>query len=146
MVEPVTVGLPKHLCVARSLGKVSSNGSVLIQVMNVSPTAVTAVYKGTTLAEFVPHRNIALVNDSVSQSVNSNSNVLEPCLNSCDITEGEKKELQSLLKSFGNIFVSEDGSLGRASVVKHGINTSGNPIRQPIRRQAESLKSACSKY
>ena len=27
-------------------------------------------------------------------------------------------------------------------MVKHGINTSGNPIRQPIRRQAESLKSA----
>ena len=82
------------------------------------------------------------MNDSVSLSVNSNSNVLEPNLNSPDITEGEKKELQSLLKSFGNIFVSEDGSLGRTSVVKHGINTSGNPIRQPIRRQAESLKSA----
>ena len=53
LVEPAAVGLPKHLCVARSLGKVSSNGSVLLQVMNVSPTTVT-VYKGTTLAEFVP--------------------------------------------------------------------------------------------
>ena len=106
MVEPVTVGLPKHLCVARSLREVSSNGSVLIQVMNVSPAAVT-VYNGTTLAEFVPHRNIALMNDSVSLSVNSNSNVLEPNLNSSDINEWERKELQSLLKSFGNIFVSE---------------------------------------
>ena len=46
LVEPAAVGLPKHLCVARSLGKVSSNGSVLLQVMNVSPTTVT-VYKGT---------------------------------------------------------------------------------------------------
>ena len=143
LAEPATVRLPKHLCVARSLGKVSSNVLVLIQVMNVSPTAVT-VYKGTTctLAEFVPQRNIALVNDSVSLSVNSNSNVLEPNVNSSDITEGIKQELRSLLKSLGNIFLSEDGSLGRTSVVKHGINTTENPIRQPIRRQAESLKFA----
>ena len=65
-----------------------------------------------TLAEFVPHRNIALVNDSVSLSVNSNSNVLEPDLNSSNLTEVEKQELRSLLKSFGSLFVSEDGSLG----------------------------------
>lgn len=74
----------------------------------------------------------------MNDSVNSNSNVLEPNRNSSDIAAGEKQQLQSLLKSFGNLFVSEDGT----SVVKHGINTSGNPIRQPIRRQAESLKSA----
>ena len=140
LVEPAAVGLPKHLCVARSMGKVSSNGSVLLHVMNVSPTTVTE-YKGTTLAEFVPHRNIALVNDSVSLSVNSNSNVLEPDLNSSDLTEVEKQELRSLLKSFGSLFVSEDGSLGRTSAVRHGISTSGNPIRQPIRCQTESLKS-----
>ena len=95
----------------------------------------------TTLAEFVPHRNLALVNNSVLLSVNSNLNVLEPNLNSSDITAGEKQELQSLLKSFGNLFISEDGSLGKTSAVKHGINTSGNPIRQPIRCQAENLKS-----
>ena len=68
--------------------------------------------------------------------------MLEPDLNSSDLAEVEKQELRNLLKSFGSLFVSEDGSLGRTSAVKHGISTSGNPIRQPIRRQAESLKSA----
>ena len=41
-------------------------------------------------------------------------------------------------KSIGNIFVSEDGCLGRTSVVKHGINTSGNPISRKF--------EICSKY
>ena len=49
LVEPATVRLPKNLSVAWSLGKVSSNGSVLIQVMIVSSTAVTE-YKGITQA------------------------------------------------------------------------------------------------
>ena len=44
MIEPA-VKLPKHLCVARSLGHVSSDGSIMVQVMNVSPCAVK-VYRG----------------------------------------------------------------------------------------------------
>ena len=73
-------------------------------MMNVSPTCTSVtVYKGTTLTEFVPHRNIALVNDSVSLSVNLYS-------------------------------VSEDGSLGRTSVMKYGIDTT---IWQPMQCQAE---------
>ena len=39
MIKPA-VKLPKYLCVARSLGHVSSSGSIMVQVMNVSPCAV----------------------------------------------------------------------------------------------------------
>ena len=59
LIEPATV-LPKHLCVARSLGRVLSEGSILVQVMNVSPTAVK-VYKGIQLGQFVPQRNLILM-------------------------------------------------------------------------------------
>ena len=56
LIEPATV-LPKHLCVAHSLGRILSEGSILVQVMNVSPTAVK-VYKGIQLGQFVPQRNL----------------------------------------------------------------------------------------
>ena len=44
------------------------------------------------------------------------------------------------MRKFDDLFVSENGALGRTKVVKHSINTSGGPIRQPMRRQPESLK------
>eukprot|EP00731_Ephydatia_muelleri_P031115 Em0022g629a len=116
LIEPATV-LPKHLCVARSLGRVLSEGSILVQVMNVSPTAVK-VYKAT-----VNRREVTTFN-----------------LDSTEITDSEKHELRNLLRKFDDLFVSENGALGRTKVVKHRINTSGSPIRQPLRRQPESLK------
>ena len=57
-------------------------------------------------------------------------------LDSTEITDSEKYELRNLLRKFDDIF----GALGRTKVVKHRINTSGSPIRQPLRRQPESLK------
>ena len=61
-------------------------------------------------------------------------------LDSTEITDSEKHELRNLLRKFDDLFVSENGALGRTKVVKHWINTSGSPIRQPLRRQPESLK------
>lgn len=48
--------------------------------------------------------------------------------------------MRNLLDRCGDLFVSENGELGRTSVVKHNISTSGRPIRQPIHRQPERLK------
>ena len=61
-------------------------------------------------------------------------------LDSTEITDSEKHELRNLLRKFDDLFVSENGALGRTKVVKHRINTSGSPIRQPLHRQPESLK------
>ena len=61
-------------------------------------------------------------------------------LDSTEITDSEKHELRNLLRKCDDLFVSENGALGRTKVVKHRINTSGSPIRQPLRHQPESLK------
>ncbi|KAL5457023.1 hypothetical protein EMCRGX_G034258 [Ephydatia muelleri] len=140
LIEPATV-LPKHLCVARSLGRVLSKGSILVQVMNVSPTAVKKVYKGIQLGQFVPQRNLILMESNVATVGSGNRREVTTFnLDSTEITDSEKHELRNLLRKFDDLFVSENGALGRTKVVKHRINTSGSPIRQPLRRQPESLK------
>eukprot|EP00731_Ephydatia_muelleri_P010157 Em0005g743a len=139
LIEPATV-LPKHLCVARSLGRVLSEGSILVQVMNVSPTAVK-VYKGIQLGQFVPQRNLILMESNVATVGSGNRREVTTFnLDSTEITDSEKHELRNLLRKFDDLFVSENGALGRTKVVKHRINTSGSPIRQPLHRQPESLK------
>lgn len=139
LIEPVAV-LPKHLCVARSLGRVSSEGSILVQMMNVSPTAVK-VYKGIQLGRFVPQRDLTLMESSIAAVSSSDRRESTRFnLDSAEITDSEKHELRSLLRKFDDLFVSGNGALGRTKVVKHSINISGSPIRQPMRRQPESLK------
>ncbi|KAL5516223.1 hypothetical protein EMCRGX_G001504 [Ephydatia muelleri] len=124
----------------RSLGRVLSEGSILVQVMNVSPTAVK-VYKGIQLGQFVPQRNLILMESNVATVGSGNRREVTTFnLDSTEITDSEKHELRNLLRKFDDLFVSENGALGRTKVVKHRINTSGSPIRQPLRRQPESLK------
>ena len=141
MIEPA-VKLPKHLGVARSLGHVSSDGSIMVQVMNVSPCAVK-VYRGVQLGVFVPQNDLLLLENSNMAALvsgDSKSAGVKLNLDCSEVSEKEKQKLRNLLDKFGDLFVSENGELGRTSVVKHSISTSGRPIRQPIRRQPESLK------
>eukprot|EP00731_Ephydatia_muelleri_P006855 Em0003g1103a len=112
LIEPATV-LPKHLCVARSLGRVLSEGSILVQVMNVSPTAVK-VYKGIQLGQFVPQRNLILMESNVATVGPGNRREVTTFnLDSTEITDSEKHELRNLLRKFDDLFVSENGALGR---------------------------------
>ena len=130
LIESATV-LPKHLCAARSLGRVLSEGSILVQVMNVSPTAVK-VYKGIQLGQFVPQRNLILMESNVATIGSGNRREITTFnLDSTEITDSEKHELRNLLRKFDDLFVSENGALGRTKVVKHRINTYGSSIRQP---------------
>ena len=50
-------------------------------------------------------------------------------LDCLEVSEKEKQKLRNLLDRFGDLFVSENGQLGRTSAVKHSITTSGRPIR-----------------
>ena len=96
LIEPVA-SLPKHLCVARSLGRVSFRGSILVQMMNVSP-AVVNVYKGTQLGQFVPQRNITLMeSDIAAVSSSGRRESTKFNLSSAEITDSEKHELRNLL-------------------------------------------------
>ena len=83
-----------------------------------------------------------LENSNVAASVfgDNKSAGVKLNLDCLDVSEKEKQKLRNLLDRFGDLFVSENGELGRTSVVKHSITTSGRPIRQPMRRQPESLK------
>ena len=114
----------------------------MVQVMNVSPSAVK-VYGGVQLGEFVAQNDLLLLeNSNVAASVSGDNKSAgaKLSLDRLEVSEKEKQKLRNLLDRFGDLFVSENGELGRTSVVKHSITTSGRPIRQPMRRQPESLK------
>ena len=139
MIKPA-VKLPKYLCVACSLGHVSFSGSIMVQVMNVSPCAVK-VYRGVQMSEFVPQNDLLLLeNSNVATLVSSDTKSagMKFNLDCLEVSEKEKQILRKLLDTLGDLFVSENGRLGRISVEKH--STSGSPTRQPICHQPESLK------
>ena len=139
-----SVGNPNYILVARSLSRVNDQGEVSIQVMNVGPMEVT-LHKGTTIANFVPRRNVFLLEDveghaqrgGASEKLRKGS-LLKVDLQGSELTTKEMKELRGLLEEYSELF--SDGELGRTSKVKHGISTSGPPIRQPIRRQPVALR------
>ena len=141
-----SVGNPNYILVARSLSRVNDQGEVSIQVMNVGPMEVT-LHKGTTIANFVPRRNVFLLEDveahahaqrgGASEKLCKGSS-LKVDLQGSELTTKEMKELQGLLEEYSELF--SDGELGRTSKVKHGISTCGPPIRQPIRRQPVALR------
>ena len=97
MIEPA-VKLPKHLGVARSLGHVSSDGSIMVQVMNVSPCAVE-VYRGVQLGVFVPQNDqLLLENSNMAALVSGDSKSARVKLN-LDCSEVSEKEKQKIEKS-----------------------------------------------
>ena len=65
-------------------------------------------------------------------------------LSNTDLTTEQSVELQKLIWEIRGIFASADGSLGRTSVTKHSIQTSGPPVREPLRRIPYFLKDTVS--
>ena len=61
-------------------------------------------------------------------------------LTGTDLLVSERRQLLDLLASFGTLFSRVGGPLGRTGRVKHDIETSGPPIRQPLRRLPHSMK------
>ena len=61
-------------------------------------------------------------------------------LTGTSLTPSQQEQLQSLLSSFHNVFAKAEAPLGRTGIVKHGIQTSGSPIRQPLRCLPQALK------
>lgn len=139
LVEP-SKGLPTHLCLARSLSPVRNCTDVMLQLMNISPTPVT-VYKGMKLASATPERNVLLVSQDASTADNCN-------LDDVDLSHlapSEQTQLKQLLVQFADLFAVGDRPIGQTSVVTHSIPTTGPPIRQPLRRIPEALKSTITK-
>eukprot|EP00731_Ephydatia_muelleri_P012792 Em0007g102a len=99
----------------------------------------TTIYKGTQMGAFTSGQCVMSVGDEGDLKT-QNDRMPEVDLSSSSITPQEKK-LEKLLYDFRGLFVSEGGPLGRTSVVKHAIKTTGPPIREPLRRIPHSLRN-----
>lgn len=54
-----------------------------------------------------------------------------------------KEKLENLLREYGDVFSASDKDLGRTQVCEHHIETEvTRPIRQPLRRQPLSYRTA----
>ena len=137
--EPRDRPSQKGLLVARSLSKVGSNNEVLVHVINVGHKETT-IYKGTQMGAFTSGQCVMSVGDEGNLKA-QNDRMPEVDLSWSSITPLEKKKLEKLLYDFRGLFVSEGGPLGRTSVVKHAIKTTGPPIREPLRRIPHSLRN-----
>ena len=115
---------------------------MVVEVTNISPTP-TRIHKGTKLATFIPLNQVCVID-----SVQENTSVSAECgqeppkvdLTGTNLLPEEQNELLRLLATYNTLFVSDMEQLGRTSVVKHTIETSGYPLRQPVRRIPESTR------
>ena len=130
--------LPAQFCVARSISPLVGDNEIIIQVMNVSPTPLT-LYKGMKLATATPEKNVLLITQDSSQTYHSHPPL--ESVNLSHLTASEQEEILQLLTKFADLFSSDEGPIGQTSVVKHSIPTTGGPIRQPLCRVPEALKS-----
>ena len=140
--EPISGKLPKHVSMARSMNCVTSDKQMVLQVMNTSPSPVT-VYKGTVLGIFVPSQYVLVVGEgeSLVPQGTTNGSVLPDLNATCKhLSDSEKVQLNRLLVSYEDLFVSKGDPLGRTDRVKHSIRVEGPPIRQPLRRTPRALK------
>ena len=114
LVEPVKNCQPKHLLVGRTLSQVSSEGVVLLQVLNISPKPIK-IYQGMRLGLFTPGHAIFTVSELPIRCT-SPLTTLPECVNvdldSTNLSSSEKQELKSLLLSFSDLFASPTGALG----------------------------------
>ena len=142
LVEPLQgTSLPAHVCIARSLSALCNNTDVVLQVMNVGPAPVT-LYKGMRLATATPEKEVLTITQDQTNMYDFNT---FPDLDQVDISHlstNEQQELVQLLTEFRSLFPPNGKPLGQTSVIQHSIPTTGAPIRQPLRRVPESLKSA----
>jgi len=151
LLEPMeTPGMPKHLLIARSLSHVSNECDVTCQVVNVGPESVE-LHKGTRIAQFTQRANVFFLEttetaihpegaDLMTADVQANQWAADIDLSQTDLEERQKCELLHVLKEFSDVFATQNGPLGRTSLVKHAVSTEGPPIRQPLRRLPVALK------
>ena len=113
--------------------------------MNISPTPV-AIYKGTKLATMVPEHSVMLVSHN-TPPITDNATPTLSALDQIDLSHlktEERAELNQLLNTFCHVFAENLIPKGQTSVVQHSIPTTGPPIRQPLRRIPQALKSVIS--
>ena len=134
-------GVPKHILVARTLANVGPQQHMILHVANASPT-LTTVYKGTKLGTFAPISKVHPINvvQEGEPPMETGSTPPDIDLAGTDLSPSEQQQLLNLQNSFSTVFTTANDPLGRTSVVKHNIHTSGPPIRQPLRHLPQAMK------
>jgi len=131
-----------HILIARTFSSVNKDNCAVIQVVNTSPSPVT-IYQSTTLGQFTPLSELLLVESQLPASPSSDSLPLSDIdLSDSELSSDQQQQLLALLYDYSDLFATDNGSLGRTSVVKHAIHTEGQPIRQSVRRQPAVLQNA----
>ena len=99
------------------------------------------IYQGTTLGQFTPLSELLLVESQqpASSAASSPTTLSDIDLTGSALSPDQQQELFTLLCDYTDLFATNNGSLGRTSVVKHTIHTEGHPIRQPVRHQPKAL-------
>ena len=146
LIEPSDAigGLPKYLCVARSLTTITPGNKVILQVMNISPSPIK-VYKGMTLGQIISKQNILVVEQDDITIQSSHDYTPEINLDSSTLLPAEKTKLRDLLTVYSDIFATSGTPATQNQVVKHNIKTTGPPIRQPLRKMPMILKDTIDK-
>ncbi len=148
LVEPQIVGeLGKFVLLPRTLVQVGADQEVVLQVTNTSPSPVS-VYKGSKLGKFTGRDQICLIDNTGLTTASPTTEPSPPLgvdLISSDLTPPEQDQLLELLTQYNDVFATPEGPLGKTSMVKHEVQTTGPPIRQPVRRPLESLKGVVGK-
>ena len=142
LIEPLNTASHSHILTACSISRVDNNQMALIQVMNTSPDPFT-LYKGSRLAMFLQQQNVMVVTErKLVQTPNLAPTVIPTdSLNvGSHLSPSQREQLFSLLQSFHNVFSSPQKPYGRTNAIHHSIETTGPPIRQPLRRVPYSLQ------
>ena len=133
LVEPSTAtNIPKY---ARTFSPVFCDNHTVVQVMNISPTAVT-IYGGAKFKEFTPLTELLLLQSPQQQPCQQHLSTIPLMLN-IDFTHSIRSPSQqqnhfTLLNDYQNLFASDKDPMGCTGVVRHAINTEGSPIHQPM--------------
>ncbi|KAL5969100.1 hypothetical protein TSMEX_003166 [Taenia solium] len=99
-------------------------------------TFTTQQHKTTKLAEPSPGKDADEICSALFEAAGIPvKNLDELCPRLTHIIDSERKELHSLLRGYSRIFAWQETKLGRASIIKHAIDTGeAKPIWQPPRR------------
>ena len=141
LIEPLDSSrLPQHVVAARTLSAIPSSKCAVIQVMNISPGAVT-IYKGTKVGNITPLSDLLAVdNEYLDHPPPPTSDLPNIDLTKSGLSADQQQKLSTLLHQYKDVFATDEQPLGRTSTVKHNIYTEGPPIRQPVRRQPVALQ------
>ena len=99
LVEPVDNGQPRCLLIGRTLSQVSSEGDVLMQVLNANLEPVK-IHQGTRLGVFTPSHAICTVTEEGTSPETSLPESLNIDLDSSNLSGSQIQELKRYLVSF----------------------------------------------